>query len=269
MSEPIIITSRTNPRLVRIRKVRDGKVPGEIFVEGRRVVEEVIRSSTRLVECAMSDEFAESEFGGQVRNRLHGDGVPVLTVSDSLFKSVSDTVHSQGVALIAARPRTGRDEIEKAIAKDRQALIICLSAANDPSNVGAVLRTAEAAGAAAVILSKGSADAFSSKAIRSGMGSNVRVPVWENADIADVIKWAREHRIRVIAADGEAEQNYAAIDWRGPSMIIFGSEAHGLERKFLEMADEVVTIPMKNGVESLNLAVSAGIILFEAVRQHS
>jgi len=244
-------------------------VPGEIFVEGRRVVEEVIRSSTGLIECVMADEFAQSEFGGRIGSRLHRDGVPVILVSGSTFKSVSDTIHSQGLALIAARPLTGPDVIENAISKERQALLVCLSAANDPSNVGAVLRTAEAAGVTGVILSKGSADAFSAKAIRAGMGSNVRVPIWENADIADAIKWARERRIHVIAADGEAKHSYAAIDWRKQSMIIFGSEAHGLDRQFLEMADEVVSIPMKNDVESLNLAVSAGIILFEAVRQNS
>ncbi|MGD9561183.1 MAG: TrmH family RNA methyltransferase [Pyrinomonadaceae bacterium] len=264
-----IITSRNNPRLARIRKVRDGKAQNEIFVEGRRVVEEVARSSAKVIECVISDEFAESESGQRIRTRLAHDGVPILKVSASLFKSVSDTVHAQGIALIAGRPLTGRKIIEDAFTDDRTTLVVCLSEVSDPSNVGAVFRTAEAAGVTGVALSKGSADAFSAKAVRAGMGSNLRVPTWDNADLADTINWALGHRMKVIAADINGELSYSRIDWRKPSMVVFGSEARGLDPAFLAIADKTVTIPMNNGVESLNLAVSAGIILFEAVRQNS
>lgn len=269
MKEPIVITSRNNPRLARVRKVRDGNVPDEIFIEGRRVVGEVMRSSAKLIECVIADELAETSFGKNIQFWLSRKNVSTLKVSDGLFKSVSDTVQSQGIALIVGRPATGQEIVGRSLTKERPTLIVCLQETNDPSNVGAVFRTAEAAGASGVVLSKGSADAFSPKAMRAGMGSNVRVPLWDQADLGDAIKWARQLRIRVIAADIDGEQSYARIDWRKPSMIILGSEAHGLGQMFLEMADEIVTIPMKNGVESLNLAVSAGIILFEAVRQNS
>src|SRR5262245_7891612 len=113
IKEPLVITSRNNPRLAHVRKVRDGKEAGEIFVEGRRVVGEVIRSSAKLVECIIADGFAETEFGKNVRFRLDHNNVPVLRVSDNLFKSISDTVHSQGIALIAKRPATGREVVER------------------------------------------------------------------------------------------------------------------------------------------------------------
>jgi TrmH family RNA methyltransferase len=269
IKEPMVITSRNNARLARARKVRDGKEADEIFVEGRRVVDEVIRSSAKLVECIIADGLAETEFGKQMSFRLDRNNVPVLRVSDSLFKSVSDTVHSQGIALIAKRPVTGREVIERSLSAERPTTIVCLFEINDPSNLGSVFRTAEAAGVTGVVLSKGSADAFSAKAVRAGMGSSVRVPVWDQADLIDAIRWARDRRIQVIAADVDAEHSYTQIDWRRPSMIVFGSEAHGLGKIFVEMADETVTIPMRNGVESLNLAVSSGIILFESVRQRT
>lgn len=269
MREPIVITSRNNPRLARVRKVRDGKVPDEIFVEGRRVVDEVIRSKARLIECVIAEGVAESEFGKLVRSRLAQSDVQALLISDALFKSVSDTVNSQGIVLIAARPSSGREILDGVIGREGPTLVVCLHETNDPSNLGAVLRTAEAAGAAGVVISTGSADPFSAKALRAGMGSNVRLPIWDHVDLADAISWARGRGIKVIAADVDGEQSYVSMDWRGKCMLVLGSEAHGLERSFLESADEVVTIPMKNRVESLNLAVSAGIILFEAVRQQS
>lgn len=268
VKESIVITSRSNPRLARVRKVRDGKVPDEIFVEGRRVVGEVVRSSAGLIECVMAEQLAQTGFGKNLRTRLDRQNVPTLIVSNALFKSVSDTIHSQGIALIGRRPANGREVLERSISKQRPTLIVCLYEANDPSNIGAVFRTAEAAGATGLITTKRSADPFSAKAIRAGMGSNVRVPLWDQAELGDAIKWARERRIKVIAADIEGEKRYTEVDWRKPIMIVFGSEAHGLDRMFLEMADCVATIPMKNGVESMNLAVSAGIILFEAVRQN-
>ncbi len=268
MSEPIIITSRNNARLAHVRKVRDGKVEDEIFVEGSRVVTEVIRSKAKVIECLITNELAETDFGKRLKWRLDRDKRQVIQLPETLFKTIADTVQSQGIALLVRRPDTGPGLLENSLAPERAArLFVCLHESNDPSNVGAVFRAAEAAGVGGVVLSKGSADAFSPKAMRAGMGSNVRVPVWDRADMNEVIEWARRQKLQILATDVEAELSYTKIDWRKPSLIIFGSEAHGLEKGILEAADAAITIPMKNGVESLNLAVSAGIILFEAVRQ--
>ena len=144
-----------------------------------------------------------------------------------------------------------------------------LNEVNDPSNLGAVFRTADAAGVAGIVVSKGSADVFSPKALRAAMGASLRIPLWENADFVDVILWSRTNGLRTTAADIGGEIEYTQIDWKLPRMVVFGSEAHGLSREALEIIDETMMISMQNGVESLNLAVSAGIILFEAVRQKS
>jgi RNA methyltransferase, TrmH family len=260
------ITSRSNERLVRIRKVRDGKESDKIFIEGLRLAEETLRSNIELIEAVFSSTVADTKRRRKLLDELEGLDINLIEISDELFNTLADTTHSQGVALIAQRPETGSFE---RVAKSKGDLFLYLHEINDPSNVGAVFRTAEAAGVQAVILSKGSADAFSPKALRAGMAANLRLKLWDKADTGECILWAREQGIRVVAADIKGKRSYVEMDWKSPSLLMFGSEAHGLDDSVLELADEVFNIPMKNGVESLNLAVSAGIIMFEAVRQNS
>jgi RNA methyltransferase, TrmH family len=270
MPETIKITSRNNERLIHVRKVRDGKVPDQIFIEGARLAEEALRSNVELVEGVFTPIFLNADRGMQFLDELNARYVRTAEISDRLFKSVADTTHSQGIALIARKPECGPERIIiKGTYPREPHLVVYLHEVNDPSNLGAVFRTAEAVGVSGIILSKGTADAFSPKSLRAGMGANLRVPIWDNAETADCIEWARRQGIRVVAADIKGKVSYANIDWRVPSLLMFGSEAHGLDDSVIQLADEIVNIPMMNDVESLNLAVSAGIILFEAVRQNS
>jgi TrmH family RNA methyltransferase len=269
MPETLKITSRGNDRLVRGRKVRDGKVPDRIFIEGLRLCEEALKSPIELVEGFFTPSFARTERGKRLLDKVRERIISVAEISDDLFRTIADTAHSQGIALLARRPASDSAAFTESIASGKPLLFLYLYETNDPSNLGAVLRTSEAAGVSGVILSKGSADAFSSKALRAGMGANLRIPVWDRADANECIVWARGSGIRLLAADIKGKRSYTEIDWTLPSLVIFGSEAHGLDDNILETADEIVSIPMKNGVESLNLAASAGIILFEAVRQNS
>jgi len=101
------------------------------------------------------------------------------------------------------------------------------------------------------------------------MGSTFRVPIWDGATLRECVTWTRENGIQAIASDISGRRSYSEIDWLRSSLLVCGSEPNGLNREDLELADDVVIIPMENGVESLNLAVSTGIILFEAVRQRS
>ena len=100
------------------------------------------------------------------------------------------------------------------------------------------------------------------------MGSSFRLAVWEGADFGDCLQWAKQQNLTTIAADAQSERDYTQVDWKTPKLLIFGSEAHGLAEDDLDKIDETIRIPMDGGTESLNLAVSAGIILFEAKRQN-
>ena len=255
------ITSRDNTRLVNARRIRDGKDRSQIFIEGRRLAREALRSELDICGCLASDEFGDDELIDAIRERTTN----VSRVADRLFKTIADTNEPQGIVLIAKRPSS--PGMETALKSARVPLVLFLSEVNNPSNLGAILRTAEAAGVAGVMVSAGSADVFSPKSVRAAMGSIFRLQILENAEFDTVIAWARERELRTVAADISARQSYAEIDWKQPLLLIFGSESHGLSVEQLSAVDEKILIPMENSVDSLNLSVSAGIILFEAKRQ--
>ncbi|MEJ7846656.1 MAG: RNA methyltransferase [Pyrinomonadaceae bacterium] len=266
MMETTKITSRENERLKFIRKVRDGKSAGRIFIEGVRQAEEALRSEIFIEESFISAKFAGTERKSKLVEDLRLRDHSVTEVAENLFSSISDTQNSQGIIIIARRPDNLKAKIEANLFN--LPLVVFLHEVGDPSNLGGILRTAEAAGTAGVVVSKGSADAFSPKAVRAAMGSSFRVPVWESADFNEVLLWAKRLKLKTTSADINAEVTYIDIDWQIPRLLIFGSEAHGLSRVMLEKMEESVCIPMANEVESLNLAISCGIILFEAKRQN-
>lgn len=263
MTEIEQIASRDNRRLVHARKVRDGKIDGQIFIEGKRLVGEALRSGTRGLTCFVGDSLYDSSLVDEVRSA----GIETFRVGDGIFKSLADTVASQGVVLTAERPETGLAVLTAASQAARLPLVIFLHEIGNPSNLGAIIRTAEAAGVAGVIVSERSADVFSPKSIRASMGSAFRVPIWVDARLDDIVAWAASQALRTTAAVLSGERNYTDVDWSVPRLMFFGSEAHGLSGNVTNLVEETITISMARRVESLNLAASAAIIMFEAKRQ--
>lgn len=262
------IDSRDNQKIKQARKTRDGAAENLIFAEGLRLCEEVLRSGSAVEQVFVREDFAENARGGKFLRAISAATDQIFAVSKTVFDSITDTKNSQGVIVIARKPETGRHKIEAGLSKPgKTPLVVLLHRVGNPSNLGAILRTAEAADASGVILTPDSADAFSPKALRGAMGAALRLPVWTGADFFDVLDWARRNALMSVAADVRAEKSYLEIDWSAPRLLIFGSEAHGLSERETAGADETFKIPMANGVESLNLAVSAGIILFEATRR--
>jgi len=259
------ITSRDNSRLAAARKVRDGKDRTRIFIEGRRLVEEAVRSELDIDECFVSDGFRGDNLIEAVSRRTSR----IVELPERIFGTIVDTNQPQGIVLLARRPETSSDAIESLIKSSMTPTVVLLKSVNNPSNLGAILRTAEAAGVAGVITSEGSADAFSPKALRAAMGSAFRLPVWESVAFDDVIEWAKERNFITTATDISASANYTEVNWKLPRLLIFGSEAHGLDESELSVVDETIRIAMSSNVESLNLAVAAGVVLFEAKRQQA
>ncbi len=262
------ITSRDNQKLKFARKVRDGSVGDLIFVEGARLAEEVFRSNLKISDVLYTESFADSERGQaflrQTQNFNRAE------VRQNIFDSVADTKNSQGIILICEKPKIGKQFIERNFLSAKKIpLVIALHRINNPANLGAILRTAEAAGIAGVITTKSSADAFSPKALRGAMGASLRLALWTEADFYEVAEWAKEKDLISVCADVNAKKSYLEVDWKTPRLLVFGSEAHGLSANERERIDEDLLIPMDNNVESLNLAVSCGVILFEAKRQIS
>ncbi len=259
------ITSRDNQRLVAVRRVRDGGGDSSVFVEGKRLAAEALRSGIEIDECYFKSGAVDDDLLHRVADRAKS----TFELSAKLFDSIADTKNPQGIILIAKRPSDGAHKIEERLRSTDAGLpvVLFLKEINNPANLGAILRTAEAAGVAGVIVSTGSADVYSAKATRAAMGASFRVPVWDEVTFDAAIDWARERGLTTIAADISGSTSYADAGWNKPVMLIFGSEAHGLSVEELASVDQKILIPMADGVESLNLAVSAGIILFEARQQ--
>jgi TrmH family RNA methyltransferase len=260
-----MITSRDNSHLKHARAVRGGKSPGEIFLEGLRLCEEAVRSGISITEVLYTSDLALEPRGKTLLAALRNIGSEPLLVPEKLLETVSDTNTPQGIVIIAARPAADRSALN--IGRGELPLIVVLHEMNNPSNLGAVLRTAEAAGVRGVIVSKNSADPFSPKALRGAMGASLRLPVWHGAEFAEAVQYCKQNKMAVTCADVNGKLAYTEIDWQKPCALVIGSEAHGLSDADIALCDHSFRIPMAGPVESLNAAVAAGIVMFEARRQ--
>lgn len=260
------ITSRDNQKLKFARRVRDGFIKDSVFVEGLRLAKEISRSNLKITEVLFTKNFADDKRGQEFLQTVETSNL--AEVSENLFDSLTDTKNSQGVVIICDKPATGKHLVEKKLntPSENFPLVVLLHQINNPSNLGAILRTCEAVNVAGVIVTKNSADVFSPKALRGAMGASLRLSIWKDADFFAVLDWAKENNLTSICADVNADKSYLETDWKKPRLLVFGSEAHGLSADEREKIDESLIVPMENNVESLNLAVSCGVILFEAKR---
>ncbi|MDX6558017.1 MAG: methyltransferase, TrmH family [Blastocatellia bacterium] len=259
------ITSRDNSLLRHARAVRDGKIRESIFVEGMRLCEEALSSGLAIEAVIYSEEIIRKERAALLIEQLGGVARNVASVSEKLLESISYTKTPQGIVVLASRP--GNDEATFKQKQPASAFLVILHGINNPVNVGAILRTAEAAGVTGAVTTAHTSDPFSPKALRGAMGSAFRVPIWGGAEYADVIGWCSERGIRTICGAARGPKAYTEVDWRGSFAVVVGPESTGLAPEEIALADEAVRIPMQGSVESLNVAVATGIILYEAKRQ--
>lgn len=260
-----MITSRDNSLLRLARLVRDGKSQEFIFVEGLRLCEEALRSGLSIEAVIVSDELAAKEKAVPLIEKLTTASERIAFVSEKLLESISYTRTPQGIVLLAKRPETTAQHF--AAKQKGPALIVIMHRINNPVNVGAILRTAEAAGATGAIATQNTSDPFSAKALRGAMGSAFRLPVWFAPTFHEAVGWCSQQGIQTICADVHASTGYDEVAWLQPSALILGAESTGLTREEIEAASASVRIPMREPAESLNVAVATGVLLYEAARQ--
>jgi TrmH family RNA methyltransferase len=195
-------------------------------------------------------------------DEMRGRGIPVRLVDEGVLASLSEVETSQGILALARRPAFDEERIYR-----DTPLVLVAAGVQNPGNLGALLRTAEAAGASGAYLTDGAADPFSWKALRGSMGSAFRLPHRRRLTTAEALARLEARGVDVIAADPRAARPYHAADLRRPTALLIGPEGRGLAPGLQALATRSVAIPMANGVESLNAAVAAGILFFEAARQ--
>lgn len=261
------ITSRDNSLLREARAVRDGKVDELIFVEGLRLCEEVLRSGLKIEAVIVSEELAQKDKARSLVSALGDQSHRVASVSEKLLESISYTKTPQGVVVLASRPGSTAEHF--ASNQTANPLIVVMHRINNPVNVGAILRTAEAAGATGAVATQHTSDPFSPKSLRGAMGSAFRLPVWSGASYEEVITWCAQRSIQTICANVHSPRNHDQVEWTNSSALIMGPESEGLSEVELAMASDSVRIPMRGLAESLNVAVAAGVLLYEAARQRS
>jgi TrmH family RNA methyltransferase len=261
------ITSRDNSLLRQARAVRDGKIDELIFVEGLRLCEEAQRSNLEIEAVIVSEELMRKERAAQAIAELSRVSKRTASVSEKLLESISYTKTPQGIVVLAERPDSS--EAHLAASLTASPLLAVLHQINNPVNVGAILRTAEAAGATGVIATSNTSDPFSPKSLRGAMGSAFRLPIWTGPSYEDVVAWCRDRGIATVCSDAEADTDYTDLDWTIASALLLGPESTGFTAEELMSADRIVKITMRGKTESLNVSVAAGILLFEAARQRA
>ena len=194
---------------------------------------------------------------------MAAEGTPVIQVSDSVMDALSPVRTPSGVVAIAERPNVDR----RALLAPAPALVVAALGVQDPGNVGALIRSADAGGATGVLLDTDSADPWGWKALRAAMGSAFRLPVLREDDAqASLGEWQNEG-LAIVATDPRDGVDLHTLDLTQPLVFVMGAEGTGLSEDILEAADLRVRIPMRARVESLNVAVAAALLVYEAARQ--
>ena len=183
-----------------------------------------------------------------------------IYVTEKVFSGITDVTNPQGILAVIGK-NTDINEIDY-----NQNLFLVLDNIQDPGNMGTILRTADSINLKQIIVSKGTADCYNPKVVRSTMGAIFRVKVIECEDLKKVVKEMKKRKIKVYATDLQTDKSIYDVDFK-KSAIVIGNEANGVSKELLEIADEKIRIPMNGKTESLNAAVATGIILYEVVRK--
>ncbi|SDF23703.1 TrmH family RNA methyltransferase [Sporolituus thermophilus] len=261
-----VITSPNNQIIKKVASLKQKKYRDEynlFAVEGIRLVEEAAGSAWRPAICFYTEKAAAAKRVQSTLEILAAKGCRIVEVSDNVYTKITDTDQPQGILCVMEKKQYTFSDLQ---ASDR-ALIVILDNVQDPGNIGTVVRTADAAGCCGVILTKGCADLFSGKTVRATMGSLFHLPVITGVTEQEVAAFLEQRNIRLLATALDASSLYHDVDLRGPVAIVFGNEGAGVSKAILEKADERVYIPLYGRAESLNVAVAAAVILYEARRQ--
>ncbi len=259
-----MISSSRNPRIQEVRQLlnrpRARKEARAFVVEGVRLAEEALQAKWPAKLILSTGDL--SERGQRVVESFRQQGSPVEEVAPGILKSLSDTEAPQGLLAVI--------EMRAAKLPPAPDFVLIADGVRDPGNLGTILRTAAAAGVQAVLLPPGSVDAYAPKVVRSAMGAHFRLPVsgltWPEIH-AYLYPPGLDARLTLYLADSNGGLPYTQVDFRQPLALIVGGEAEGAGSQARQMASGRVHVPMPGQAESLNVAVAAAILMFEAVRQ--
>ena len=260
-----IISSRSNPAIKAIRALAGRKQReqcGLFFVDGLHLVGAAVQQRAEIETCVVAPDLLTSAFGVDLVRTLAQHGAQVVDVTADVFHSLAAKEHAQGIGVVArqrwqslarARPEAGQ-------------CWVALDTVHYPGNLGTILRTCDAVGAAGVILLGNTTDPYDPAAVRASLGAIFSQRL-ARASFAEFAAWRRQHQLAVVGTSPAAALDYQAISYQAPLVLLMGSEPRGLAREQQALCDLVVHIPMVGHSDSLNLAVATGLMLYEVFNQ--
>jgi TrmH family RNA methyltransferase len=252
-------------RLVQRRTTRDAE--RAFVVEGAKVLAEALDAGARVESLYLAPGAATSPTAGHVIDRAVEAGVRVFELGPGVIERVSGTVTPQPILAVAGYLDVGLDAL-RAGAAGKGPIVVCVDV-RDPGNLGTVLRSAEAAGAAGVICCEGTVDVYNPKSVRASAGSLFHVQVVSGGDPVEVLSTLGDWGVQRMATRQSGGTPYYRADLARPAAIVLGNEGSGLPATVEDLVDEVVTIPMAGRGDSLNVGMAAAVLCFEAARQRS
>ena len=256
-----VISSKDNAIIKHIAKLKEKKYRAEyneFIVEGLRLIKEAVQENAEIKYIVVCDGCDNSEIiEGHLKYEMAR--LDFIYVPQNIFKMISDVENPQGV--LAVIGKKNNEEI-----KTNEDLILALDDIQDPGNLGTILRTADSVGLKQILVSKGTADSYNPKVVRSTMGAIFRVNIVVCEDLKETLKELQNKEYKVMITSLKAKNSIYNTNYN-KKVIVIGNEANGVSKEIQNIADEKVIIPMFGKTESLNASVATGVILYEYVRQ--
>lgn len=261
------ITSLQNPHIKNCVKLQQRKERDRqqlMIVEGYRAILCALQNHHPITTLYYSPELFYGEQEAALLHMAEAQGAALYDVSEAAFQKMATATRPDGLLAIAPQQRRNLQEHRPR----PNALYLIAEGVEKPSNLGAIIRSADGAGAEALIVCDPQVDLFNPEVLRASVGTFFTLPTLI-ATTAETIKWCRRHNILTLAATPQADSFYTEVEMRGATAIAVGNEQHGLSNVWLEGADMGIKLPMHGQINSLNVAVAAAILLYEAVRQRA
>lgn len=262
-----VITSKQNERIKRLVALRERRArdkAGVFLIEGYREVSRALQKSIKISELYVGPEWFLGENESTLISQAKASGAEVFELSKDVFAKSSYRDRPDGLLAVAEQWERKLDDLKLS----DKPLLLVVEAIEKPGNLGTMLRTADGAGVDAVIVCDPVTDIFNPNVVRSSTGMLFSVPLVV-ANSQSVHAWLRKKNIKIVSTTPDTEVIYTNTDLTGPVAIVMGSEQYGLADFWLKECDAPVRIPMKGQADSLNVAVSAALLVYEAVRQRA
>lgn len=266
-----LITSLQNTRVKNAAKLRDRRgreQQGRMLIEGIREVSRAVEAGVAIVELFYCEAFIRDTSSQHLLAKLRGGRAELLPVSEAVMEKLTFGQRGEAIVAVAIPPHGALAELLARIDKSRPLghVVAVLERIEKPGNVGAVLRTADAAGIGALIIADGGTDLFNPNAIRASLGAIFTLPVCA-ATSDETLAWLRTNRFQILAARVDGASNYTAANYTAPTAIVLGSEADGLTDRWRASDIAPIALPMLGQVDSLNISAAAAVLFYEALRQ--